>query len=243
MREVLENYGVHRPVSIIPTGLEPQSYQTYSRKRFREQHGIPPDRPVMVHVGRVAHEKNISFLLRVLDRVRGMIPDVLLVIAGEGPARKPLRREVSDMKLIDNTLFIDYLPRGPSLWECYCGGDVFVFASTTETQGLVLLEAMALGVPVVSTAVLGTRDILAAGRGALVADGTLEDFSEKVCTVLGGPALRQRLAQEARAYAREWSADKMATQLVGFYQAIASGNMTPCIKDAAPTAAAGCDPQ
>lgn len=221
MRDVLDGYGVRTPMTVIPTGLEPQSFDRYSRHGFRAHHGIPPDRPVMVHVGRVAHEKNIAFLLEVLDGVHRVIPDALLVIAGEGPARSSLRRKVTTMGLEDNTLFIDYLPRGPALWECYLGGDVFVFASATETQGLVLLEAMALGIPVVSTAYLGTRDILAAGRGALVADGSLPDFITKVCTVLGDAALRQRLGGEAREYAREWSADSMAVRLAGFYERIA----------------------
>ncbi len=228
MHDVLRNYGVRTPVTIIPTGLEPQSFQHYPKQRFREQHGIDADRPVMVHVGRVAHEKNIGFLIDVLDRVRGMFPDVLLVIAGEGPARNSLRKRAVDKGLDDNTLFIDYLPRGPALWECYRGGDVFVFASATETQGLVLLEAMALGVPVVSTVYMGTGDILAAGRGALVSDGTLADFAQKVCTVLGTPVLRDRLAAEAREYAHEWSADRMALRLAGFYGTIAdrTGQMT-----------------
>ncbi|MGB5541007.1 MAG: glycosyltransferase [Gammaproteobacteria bacterium] len=224
MHDVLRNYGVHTPLTIIPTGLEPQSYQSYSKHSFREQHGIDADRPVMIHVGRVAHEKNISFLLDVLDSVRGVIPDVLLVIAGEGPARKSLRKETVEKGLVGNTMFIDYLPRGPALWECYCGGDVFVFASSTETQGLVLLEAMALGVPVVSTARMGTQDILADGRGALVSDGTVPDFSEKVCAVLGRTGLRKQLATEAREYALEWSAGKMALRLVDFYEQLAAHN-------------------
>jgi 1,2-diacylglycerol 3-alpha-glucosyltransferase len=228
MYDVLRAYGVQTPLTIIPTGLEPQSYQAYSKQRFRQQHGIATDQPVMVHVGRVAHEKNIGFLLNVLDVVRDVFPDVLLVIAGEGPARKSLRRQAADMKLGDNVLFIDYLPRGPALWECYRSGDVFVFASATETQGLVLLEAMALGIPVVSTAHLGTRDILGDGRGALVSDGTLADFSGKVCAALGSSKLRGRLASEAREYAQEWSAGRMALRLAGYYrQVIAGGTPFP----------------
>jgi glycosyltransferase involved in cell wall biosynthesis len=223
MQAVLGNYGVRIPATVIPTGLEPQNYGSYSKHSFREQHGIPPGRPVMIHVGRVAHEKNIPFLLDVLNEVRDVIPAALLVIAGEGPARRSLRRKVAETELGDNTLFIDYLPRGPALWECYRSGDVFVFASATETQGLVLLEAMALGVPVVSTAYLGTQDILAADRGALVSDGTLSDFTEKVCTVLGRTGLRERLGQEARDYALEWSADAMALRLAGFYADVARG--------------------
>jgi len=239
MYDVLRAYGVRTPLTIIPTGLEPQSYQSYPKHRFREQHGIGTDRPVMVHVGRIAHEKNIGFLVNVLDVVRGVFPDVLLVIAGEGPARKSLCRQSADMLLADNILFIDHLPRGPELWECYCSGDVFVFASTTETQGLVLLEAMALGIPVVSTAHLGTRDILADGRGALISDGTLADFSEKVCTVLGRAKLRDRLASEAREYALEWSAGVMALRLAGFYQQVIGSVMQFTSMDGSDSMASG----
>ena len=116
-----------------------------------------------------------------------------------------------------NVRFIGYLKRGPALSDCYCAGDAFIFASATETQGLVLLEAMALGVPLVSTAVMGTRDILDAGRGALVADGTVHDFAGKVVRLLRDRGLRERLGGEARQYAGEWSAEAMARRLVEFY--------------------------
>jgi glycosyltransferase involved in cell wall biosynthesis len=239
MQDALGSYGVHTPLTVIPTGLEPQSYRSYSRTAFRAQHSIPADRPVLVHVGRVAHEKNIGFLLEVLEEVRRVFPEVLLVIAGEGPARRSLRKRVRDRGLAASTLFVDYLPRGPALWECYCSGDVFVFASATETQGLVLLEAMALGIPVVSTAHMGTRDILAAGRGALVSDGTLADFAAKVCTVLGRTGLRTQLAQEARDYAREWSAGRMAARLAGCYARIAAREPASGMPEQRHTSAAG----
>lgn len=239
MQDVLRGYGVRRPLDIIPTGLEPENYQSYSQHRFRARHGIPPGRPVMVHVGRVAHEKNIAFLLDVLDAVCNRIPDALLVIAGEGPARDTLRRQAADKGRAGSVLFVDYLPRGPELWECYCGGDVFVFASATETQGLVLLEAMALGVPVVSTAHLGTRDILAAGRGALVADGTLADFTAKVCAVLSSSTLRRQLSAEGRRYALEWSADRMAPRLAACYAQRIAGTAVAPARDRQHTAPAG----
>lgn len=92
-----------------------------------------------------------------------------------------------------------------------------MFASPTETQGLVLLEAMALGVPVVSTAVMGTKDILDAGKGALVAGESVEDFSESVIRILSDRPLRARLSSEARSYAREWSAERNAGRLAELY--------------------------
>ena len=220
MHEVLDDYGVRAPVSEIPTGIEPGDLPPGSRERFCSTHGIDASRPMLVHIGRVAHEKNIAFLLDVLLAVRRVVPEVLLVIAGEGPALVHLRRQALALGLERNIRFLGYLKRGPSLSDCYCAGDVFVFASATETQGLVLLEAMTLGVPVVSTAVMGTRDILAAGKGALVAGETVTDFADKVVRLLGDPVLRERLGREARDHAAGWSAEVMARRLVEFYRKV-----------------------
>ncbi len=84
LADVLVGYGVERPVHVIPTGLDLEEFTGGDRAAFRARHGIPGDRPVMLLVGRVAHEKNIAFLLRVLAAVRVSVPDVLFVIAGEG---------------------------------------------------------------------------------------------------------------------------------------------------------------
>jgi 1,2-diacylglycerol 3-alpha-glucosyltransferase len=220
MREVLRDYGVRAPVRIIPTGIEPGDLPAGSKQRFCSVHGIDPSRPLLVHIGRVAHEKNIAFLLDVLVAVRHAVPAVQLVIAGEGPALLSLRRRALELGLERNVRFLGYLKRGPDLSDCYCAGDVFIFASATETQGLVLLEAMALGVPVVSTAVMGTRDILAAGKGGLVAEASVADFSAKILRLLGDPQLRERLGAEARRHAAGWSAETMAQRLADFYREV-----------------------
>lgn len=217
MLERLRAYGVKTPAAIIPTGIEPRDFHSGDGERFRSAHGIGPERPLLVHVGRVAREKNIGFLLRVVERLRREIPDLLLVVAGEGPARHELEREAAALGLAGNVRFVGYLARDGALQDCYCAGDAFVFASRTETQGLVLLEAMALGVPVVSTAVMGTRDILAPGRGALVAEETVEDFAANALRILCDPRLRRHLSGEARACAGEWTAGALAERMIGFY--------------------------
>jgi 1,2-diacylglycerol 3-alpha-glucosyltransferase len=217
MREVLRDYGVTVPTEIVPTGIELGQLAGGDGTAFRVQHGIAPARPTLVHVGRVAFEKNIDFLLRVLARVRECVPDILLVICGEGPALEHLRRLTRRLGLEGSVLFVGYLDRSGALLDCYRAGDVFVFASHTETQGLVLLEAMALGVPVVAPAILGTRDILDPGRGALVATLDLEDFAGKIVRLLGDRGLRETLAREAQVYAREWAARRMAERMAEFY--------------------------
>lgn len=214
---VLRTYGVSVPIDIIPTGIEPDQLAAGNGAAFRARHGIAPGRLTLVHVGRVAFEKNIDFLLRVLVSVRARIPDVLLVIAGEGPALKHLRGLTARLGLEESVLFVGYQDREQALLDCYRAGDVFVFASRTETQGLVLLEAMALGVPVVAPAILGTRDIVGPGKGALVSALDETEFAAKVVALLTDDALRERLGREAQSHAREWDARRMAERMAEFY--------------------------
>lgn len=217
MREQLKGYGIRVRMEVIPTGLDLERFQGGDDGRFRGQHGIAPERPVLVHVGRVAQEKNIDFLLHVLSRVRAAWSDVLLIVAGEGPVRDHLQQLAIRLGLADNTLFVGYLAREREQLEGYRAGDVFVFASRTETQGLVLLEAMALGVSVVSTAYMGTRDVVGPGRGALVARDYPNDFAAQVGRLLADPLLRAKLADDACAYAQSWSAAASARRMADPY--------------------------
>jgi 1,2-diacylglycerol 3-alpha-glucosyltransferase len=222
---VLVGYGVERPVHVIPTGLNLGEFTGGDRAAFRTRHSISDNRPVMLLVGRVAHEKNIGFLLRVLAAVRVSVPNVLFVIAGEGPAREALRRQVVAEGLSDNVLFVGYLDRSTELRDCYRAADVFVFASRTETQGLVLLESLALGVPVVSTAVLGTKEVLHGAAGAIVVEEDLGEFAAAVTRVLTQPDLRATLAAAGREFvAARWSSSEMARRLLRLYGDLRSVN-------------------
>lgn len=218
MLHVLKDYGVTTHSEVIPTGIEPASFVRGDREAFRNSYNIPQDRPVLLFVGRVAHEKNIGFLLKVLDRVRKEIPEVLFVIAGEGPARESLVHETNALGLNENITFLGYLDRHTELNNCYRSADIFIFSSRTETQGLVLLEAMAQGVPVVSTAELGTRDVLRDGLGVWIAKEDLTDFSDKVVKMLKDAEVRQSLGESGREYALDWSASKQAERMSAFYQ-------------------------
>ena len=216
----LREYGVTTGMVRLPTGIDLRSFTKGDGERFRFENDIPLNRPTLLYVGRVAHEKNIEFLLQMLTEVRQLIPEVLLIIAGEGPALKKLYRLTNKLGLGENVLFIGYLDRNEALLDCYRAADGFVFASRTETQGLVLLEAMALGVPVVSTAILGTADILKPGCGALIAEDNIEHFAEQVVELLNNPQLRERLGWQAQVYVKEWSASSCAEEMVTLYQQV-----------------------
>lgn len=220
MAEVLRRYGVTTKISLIPTGVDLEQFNGGDGEAFRRRCGIDPDRFTLVYVGRVAHEKNIEFLLLMLDVLRRRLPDVLFIIAGEGPALAALKNQVVRLRLSQNVLFVGYLSRKDALKDCYRAGDAFVFASRTETQGLVLLEALALGVPVVSTAVMGTADVLQPGCGALIAREDQIEFAAAVERLLVNPGLRKRLSEQGPRYVKQWSAPELTERLVEFYRAV-----------------------
>lgn len=220
MRDVLLEYGVSTPIHVLPTGLPADRFTAGDPQRFRAEAKIPADRPLVTYVGRVAHEKNIEFLVKVFEEVRRSVPQAMLVIAGEGPARASLRQMVVRLGLERDVHFAGYLDRNTALLDCYAAANVFVFASRTETQGLVLLEAMAQGAPIVSTAELGTRSVLKPGCGALVVEEQLQAFSAAVVKLLQNESLRNDLAERGRTYARTWSSAVMARRLADLYQSL-----------------------
>ncbi len=132
-----------------------------------------------------------------------------------------LKTRVLSLGLGDSVQFIGYLDRRRELPDCYAAADVFVFASRTETQGLVLLEAMAAGLPVVALSEMGTTDILAPGRGAFSPVAEPQAFGEALGHLLKRPAAWRHLADEAPVFAREWSDTAMAARLAGLYHALA----------------------
>ncbi|HEY9103400.1 glycosyltransferase [Chitinimonas sp.] len=220
MRDALHSYGVTAPIEIIPTGIPLAQFSVGDGADFRARHGIAADREVALFVGRVAHEKNIDMLLEVTARLARQRPRFLLVIAGEGPALGHLKAKVAKLGITGHVLFLGYMDRARELPNCYRAADVFAFASTTETQGLVLLEAMAMGLPVVAIPAMGARDILQPGLGCLCAENTVEDFAAKLAQLLDQPTLRAELAEQAAVYATSWSAPATAERLAAFYRRI-----------------------
>ena len=220
MRAMLTDYGVRTPIAVIPTGLPASSFKPGDGARFRAQQQLPSNRPLLLYVGRVAHEKNIDFLLTSFVEVKRARPDALLVIAGEGPARKHLGEQVQQLGLGRDVAFVGYLDREQALADCDAAASVFVFASRTETQGLVLLEALAQGCPVVSTSHLGTASILQPNCGARVAPEDPAAFAAAATGILDDPQRAALLGMQGRTYAHSWSSASMAGRMREFYSGL-----------------------
>lgn len=221
MLDVLRKYGVNVLSEVIPTGLQDSSFTEADGQAFRLKYGIALDRPMLLYVGRVAFEKNIDFLLEMTKLLAQNRPDVLLVVTGEGPAEASLHKLAKTLEIENNVQFIGYLDRHKELNACYESADIFVFASKSETQGLVLLEAMAQATPVVAIAELGTASILIEGKGALIAPDDTAKFADRVHQLLLNPEHRFELGKQAKSYALDkWTATLQAQRMIKFYEEI-----------------------
>ena len=221
MLHVLREYGITTKGEVVPTGLQAHSFADADGAAFRKKHGIEQDRPMALFVGRVAFEKNIGFLLQMWVHLIKKMPNALLVIAGEGPAEKSLHALSEKLGLKENVKFLGYLDRNTELNACYRSADVFVFSSKSETQGLVLLEAMAQSTPVVAIAELGTKSILIEGEGALIAPDEEIEFANKVERVLSDKKLRKQLSDAGIDYVKtRWTDRAQAERMIAFYQEV-----------------------
>ncbi|MEW6692178.1 MAG: glycosyltransferase [Pseudomonadota bacterium] len=220
MRDQLLRYGVRTPVEVIPTGIDLAAWRGPEAPDPRPALGLTADQPMLLYVGRLAFEKNIEFLLEMFTHVLAQRPDARLVLAGEGPAETHLRRQVGQLGLQERVRFVGYLPRDGALQALYRAADAFVFASTTETQGLVLIEAMALGTPVVALAEMGTRDIMREGEGSLIAPHEPAGFAARVLELLNHPHQAAQLAAKAVLAAEAWREERVAGRLVELYEQV-----------------------
>jgi 1,2-diacylglycerol 3-alpha-glucosyltransferase len=219
MLDVLKQYGIKTPADVVATGLDASSFANVDGEHFRISHDIPLTQPMLLFVGRVAHEKNINFLLEMHVKLLKNHPGTLLVITGEGPAEESIKQSIDKLGITNKVRMIGYLDRSHELIACYKAADIFVFASKSETQGLVLLEAMAQGTAVVALAELGTKSILIEGEGVLIAKDDTHDFADKVSILLSDARKRQIIGERGRQYAQEkWGAGVLAKKVAKFYK-------------------------
>jgi len=181
------------------------------RDRLSQGH---PDSPLLLYVGRLGAEKEIDRIKPVLES----IPDARLALVGDGPNRAVLEEHFAGTP----THFVGYL-RGQTLASAFASADAFIFPSSTETLGLVLLEAMAAGCPVVAAGTGGITDIVTDGVNGYLFDPTDDKGAIKATqTLLDNQAERETLRQNARQEAERWGWSSATRQLRRYYQAVVS---------------------
>jgi glycosyltransferase involved in cell wall biosynthesis len=219
-RELTEVYHITRPehVEVIELGfeLEPLAALQCNQGGFREQHNIPPDAPLLGIVGRLVPIKNHDLFLHAAKLVRERVPNAHFAIVGDGERREELAALVRSLGLEDCVHFTgwcaDTLP-------VYSALDVLVLSSRNEGLPVSLIEAMAAGVPVVSTAVGGVNDLLDNGRlGAVVPTNDPGEMADRIVAALTDPAVKARTGEAKAAVIERYDIRRNAARMSELYR-------------------------
>ena len=221
LKETLKNYQVTKPIKVVPTGLPDQSFKKTNKYTFRKLYNISPTDPLLLFVGRVAHEKNIDFLLHVYKYIASENKSIKFLITGEGPAFEHIQKLIKKLNLDRSVILTGYLEANNELLNCYASSDLFIFASKTETQGLVLIEAMAQGLPVVALAENGTKSILENNPGAIIAKDDPKEFAKTCLRLLNNKKKLSEMSVKAKKEAKQkWGSVAQTEKLIALYEEV-----------------------
>lgn len=220
VRLLLEGYGVEPPVCVVPSGIDLRRFQQPQNHadtvEMRKKLGIPENWTVLVCVGRLAEEKNIDELLR-LRAAMGQRP-VSLLLVGDGPYRPQLEQQAAELGLHAPDVIFAGMVKPDQVADWYRLGDLFVSASSSETQGLTYIEALAAGVPVLCKADPCLADVVRQGENGWQYQGDTQ-FFQLLDQFLEHPETHAELHQKALASSEEFSAVRFAQQVEAVYSA------------------------
>jgi glycosyltransferase involved in cell wall biosynthesis len=217
MTSYLDELGVETNVKVIPTGIKLDNYQKVKIGDYQEELGIK-DKDILLFVGRLAAEKNIEFLIRSLEPVlKDDSKDLKLLMVGDGPEKNNLIKMSEDLGISDQVEFLGKKNR-TELIKLYKLADIFVFSSLTETQGMVITEALAGKTPVVALNGTGVRDIITDGKdGYLIRPGDNQEFVKKVNRLLSDENLLEMMNHNAWEKAKRYGMRKLAGDVLKSY--------------------------
>lgn len=215
---LLARRGVKTPVTEIPTGVDTRFFAGGDGDRFRADNGLPADAPVAGHLGRLAPEKNLDYLARAVARTLSDRPEARFLVVGEGPGAETIKEIFEEAGCADR-LMLAGRRTGQELADAYAAMDLFAFASLSETQGMVLVEAMAAGKPVVALDAPGAREVVDDGENGrlLPTEAGEEDFARALRELLDDPDKRNRMESAARKTADALSRERCAERLAEVY--------------------------
>ena len=219
--DLIRRRGVHRPIAEIPTGVDVSFFAAADGQKLRREINLPEDALVIGHLGRLAPEKNLSYLAEAVALFMASAPGAHFLVIGDGPSRSNIERIFADRHLQDR-LHLAGEASGDRLRDAYGAMDLFVFSSRSETQGMVLVEAMAAGKPVIALDASGSREVVRDKENGrlLPADAAPNDFAAAIQGLQSDPGLSEKWAAGARRTAQRFSRRACAEKMEDLYQEV-----------------------
>ncbi len=215
IKNEIKRYAPHiKRFEVIPTGVDLDRFNPLiDGSAVRQRYGLEGKR-VILHLGRIAWEKNIDLVIRGFARLGQQEPEARLLLVGEGPAKEHVQKLAKELRVENKVTFTGFVP-DQELPQFYAACDVLTLASKFETQGLVILEAMALGKPVSGIRYRAVAELIREGENGELFEETPESWSKATLRLLHQPEMYR---EGALARANEYSAGQWATRLVDIYQ-------------------------
>lgn len=219
IKKLLESYGVKRPIRVLPTGLDLQQFKSVKKDpAWAEKHGIRPEDDILIYVGRQTAEKNILFLTEAFGLVAAKKPEAKLMLVGEGPLKPEIEKIAKKRNFTGRLIFTGRIPHEETM-QAYLASKIFLFASKTDTQGLVIMEAAALGLPIVALKDEAYVGLLENNQnGYTVFEEKPEAFAQAVLKILNDNELYRKFSDNSRKIAENFSDIKQAEKLLEIYK-------------------------
>lgn len=222
MKKLLEEYGVKKPIFVLPTGLDFEKLEiTHGENAaIRKKFNIPLEAKILLYVGRLTLEKNIPFLLEVFREIVKKRDDLYFVLIGEGYLSEALKKTTSKWGIESKVIFTGRI-EWQEVIKIYRQAYLFLFASLTDTQGLIIIEASYFGVPIIALKDDCYEGMLIDGKnGYTVYPHQVSLFVEKISKLLEDRVLHQEFSKNAQEIAKNFSAENQARKLISIYQEV-----------------------
>lgn len=220
MKKELQRYGVKKEIDVAPNFLDSERFRDNKKNFLRELLNLKKDDQIIFTAARIGKEKNLDFVLRMFKKVYSSNPKAHLVIAGQGPKKTELERlsaKLGISKRVHFTGLIDY----DLIPSAYSDSDIFVFASSTETQGIVVLEAITAGIPVVVLKDDAYSNMVYDNKnGFLVENKSTNDFAEKINLLLKDKKLREQFSKYSKQVVKDFDEELLTDNMIRIYKKI-----------------------
>jgi 1,2-diacylglycerol 3-alpha-glucosyltransferase len=215
-KKQLRNYGISSSIKVIPNSIELKKFSNLNGKKVRDKYCISPEENLLLFVGRIAREKNIDFLLDCFKEVCKEYSNVKLLLVGDGPESYRLGHMVKQSDFAQRIIFTGEIPY-KDIGDYYGAADLFVSTSMTEVHPVVLLEAMASGLPVVAVKSVGYSDTIRHEIDGLLCDENVKEFSKSVLFLLNDISARKLMGQRAEERVKDFSLDIITEEIIEAY--------------------------
>jgi 1,2-diacylglycerol 3-alpha-glucosyltransferase len=217
VKEELISFGVKKPITVIPNGVNTTKFKPAKNNDLKEKLGLKKNDQIILCVARLAKEKSLDFLIKAFSEFTKTNSNAYFVIVGDGPEKENLKKLINKLKISKRIIMIGCV-KYADIPQVYNGADVFIFASQTETEGMVVLEAMSSGLPVLAVKDRVFEQFIESGKDGILVEKDETEFNQNLGKLLKDKKLRLTIGKNTRAKAEQFSLDEIAQKFENLYK-------------------------